>query len=507
MNTAVFSIARRLSRTLQTTLQSQSTFSTSARRYNPQKPQQRLQSIIFPVPDPNTNLVPRIERWIEEGNAAYHNDLQLVIKGLRKLKRFRQALEVSEWMRTKSNLPFRPGDHAVLLDLIGTVHGMSSAEDHFNNLPQEHKTEKAYGALLNCYVRERQVDKALAHMDKMKQLDLAYTPLPYNNIMNLYAATGQHEKVHSVLAKMKDDGVFPDNFSYRICIISCGARSDVSGMEKLLQEMEQQPQIIMDWNTYTAVANVYLSSGFPDLAVLALEKAEKKMNKSDSVAYNHLISLYARLLDKCQVQRLWELQKNYCKRPINRDYLIMISALVKLDDIAEAEVLLKEWYSSLNILDFRVPTILIGAYQTSGQVEKAEALLDQFVKKGKKPHSNCWGIVAAGYATQGEMDKAHTMMKNALSAYMPNMGWTPNHELVKKILYYLGENGDLKDVETFIELLKVARPMDSDMYYALIKARVRAGKEVDDLLKGMKDDGVKESKDIKEVLASEEEKK
>ncbi|KAJ4744947.1 Pentatricopeptide repeat-containing family protein [Rhynchospora pubera] len=502
MNAAVFSIARRLRRTLQTTLQSQ--FSTSARRYNPRKPERRLQSIIFPVAPPSTNLVPEIERWIEKGNTVHPYDLQLVIKGLRRLRRFRQALEVSEWMKTKSNLPFRPGDHAVQLDLIGVVHGMSSAEDCFNKLPQEHKTEKAYGALLNCYVRERQVDKALAHMDKMRQLGLAYTPLPYNNIMSLYAAAGEHEKVYSVLSQMKEDGVFPDNFSYRICIGSCGARSDVSGMKKLLQEMEQQPQIVMDWNTYTVVANVYLNSGFPALAVLALEKAEEKMNKSDSVAYNHLISLYARLRDKRQVQRLWELQKNNCKRPINRDYLIMLNALVKLDDIKEAEVLLKQWYSSLNILDFRVPNILFRAYQTSGQVEKAEALLDQFVKEGKKPHSNSWGIVAAGYVVLGEMDKAHAMMKNALYVYMPNMGWSPDHKLVNKILYYLGENGDLEDVETFIDLLEVARPRDSDMYYALIKARIRAGKEVDDLLKGMKDDGVKESEDIKEVLASAE---
>lgn len=404
-------------------------------------------------------------------------------------------------MQNKSNLPFRPADHAVQLDLIGAVHGLSSAEDYFNKLAEQEKTEKAYGALLNCYVRERLVDKALAHMEKMKQLGLAFSPLSYNDIMCLYAAMGQHEKVHSVLAEMRQDGVFPNNFSYNMCINSYGARPDICNMEKLLKEMEQQPQIVMDWNTYTMVANIYVKSGFSDKAMLALKKAEEKMDKGDSVAYNHIISIYGLLGDKSETFRLWELKKKHCKKLVNRDYTTMLSALVKIGELEEAETLLKEWDSGQTWLDFRVPNVLLVGYRNNGLMEKAEAMLDEFLKKGKKPPPHSWGILAAGYAEKGEMEKAHEMMKNALRVYVPNAGWTPNHEIVRSIISYLGENGDLKDVETFIGLLKVARPMDGDMYYALIRARIKAGKEVDDLLKGMQDDGIKENKHIKDILA------
>jgi pentatricopeptide repeat protein len=405
-------------------------------------------------------------------------------------------------MQNKSNLPFRPAHHAIQLNLIGVVRGLSSAEDYFNKLPEKEKTEKAFGALLHCYVRERLQDKAVAHMQKMKQLGLAFTPLPYNDIMCLYAALGQHEKLHSVLAEMKEDGVLPNNFSYKLCINSHGMRSDMCTMEKLLKEMEQQPHIVMDWNTYTMVANIYIKSGFPDKALVPLKKAEENMRKGEAIAYNHIISLYGIMCDKPAILRLLELQKKHCKKLINRDYTNMLGALVKIGELEDAEMLLKEWVSSQKFLDFRVLNVLLVAYQANGLIEKAEALLDEFLKKGKKPRPHSWGIVAAGYAEKGEMERAHEMMKNALRVYVPNAGWTPNPEIVRSILCYLGERGELADVETFTGLLKVARPMDGDMYYALIKARIRAGEQVEDLLKSLQDDGIKDDKNIKEILAS-----
>jgi pentatricopeptide repeat protein len=39
-----------------------------------------------------------------------------------------------------------------------------------------------------------------------------------------------------------------------------------------------------------------------------------------------------------------------CNRHINKDYTTMLAMLVKLDEIAEAEALLKEWESSGNAL-------------------------------------------------------------------------------------------------------------------------------------------------------------
>ncbi|OEL35308.1 Pentatricopeptide repeat-containing protein [Dichanthelium oligosanthes] len=192
-----------------------------------------LQSTMWPLGDPSTLLVPEIELWsARPGNRLCAVELQRIVKELRKRHPHRrQALEVSEWMNLKGHVKFLLKDHAVHLDLVGAIHGVEAAETYFNNLSDNDKTEKTYGALLNCYKREHLVDKALAHFQKMKELGYAFSALPYNNLMCLYANLGQHERVHSVMAEMKSNGIIPNNLSYKICINSYGARADFLGLE------------------------------------------------------------------------------------------------------------------------------------------------------------------------------------------------------------------------------------------------------------------------------------
>ncbi|XP_072957116.1 pentatricopeptide repeat-containing protein At4g21705, mitochondrial-like [Typha angustifolia] len=504
MDSSLFSLANRFRIALQARLRSPNPL--LLHRSNPYSTRrvarQNLQSMLWPLGHPTVSLVPEIERWVEKGNSIRTVELQNIVRELRKRRRYKQALEVSEWMKNERNVPFMPSDHAVQLDLIGQVHGLEFAESYFSNLNEKDKTEKTYGALLNCYVRDRQVDKSLSHMKKMKEMGFAFSPLPYNDIMCLYTNTGQHEKVPAVLSEMKDNGIFPDNFSYRICINSYGSRSDIFGMEKVLEVMECQPQIVVDWNTYAVVANIYIKAGIIDKAISALKKAEEKLVKRDGPAYNHLISLYGHLGNKSDMKRLWELQRVNCKKFVNRDYTTMLGALVKLGELEEAEVLLKEWESSGNAFDFRVPNVLLIGYRQNGLLEKAEAMLDDFLKKGKTPPASSWGIVATGYAEKGEIKKAYEFMKNALCVFVPNSGWKPNVAIVESILQYIGDKVDLKDIETFIGLLKVAMPMDKYMYHTLIKAHIRVGREVDDVLKGMQADGIPQTKEIAELLSS-----
>ncbi|KAJ1381893.1 Tetratricopeptide-like helical domain superfamily [Sesbania bispinosa] len=389
---------------------------------------------------------------------------------------------------------FSPTEHAVHLDLIGKVHGYLSAESYFNSLKDQDKTEKTYGALLNCYVRQRQIDKSLSHLQKMKELGFASSPLTYNDMMCLYTNIGQHEKVPDVLTEMKENKVLPDNFSYRICINSYGARSDIDGMERILKEMESQPHIVMDWNTYSVVANFYIKAGLTSDAVDALKKSEERLDNKDGEGYNHLISLYARLGQKNEVLRLWDLEKHACKRCINRDFVTMLESLVKLAEFEEAEKILREWESSDNSYDFSVPNILIIGYSGKGFPEKAEAMLEDLQKKGKATTPNCWTVVAGGYLHKDEVEKALGCLKTAISLYVENKGWKPNPKVIAGLLNWIGDKGSVEDAESLVTLLRNVVPVNRLMYNALIKTYIRDGKEVDELLDRMKKDNITENR-------------
>ncbi|KAF5181633.1 Pentatricopeptide repeat-containing protein [Thalictrum thalictroides] len=458
-----------------------------------------LYSRISPLGDPNVSLVPELDKWVEEKKKVKVAELQRIIRDLRKRKRYSHALQVSEWMGGKGVCSFTSSEHAVQLDLIGRTRGLDSAESYFNSLSDEDKTEKTYGALLNCYVKSCLTDKSLSLMQKMKDMGFASSALCYNDLMCLYTNTEEYEKVPELLKEMKENGVTPDNFSYRICINSYGAQSKIEEMEKVLTEMICQPNITMDWNTYATVANFYIKSGNKDKAAANLKLSEEKLTSIDGLGYNHLISLYASLRDKAEMTRLWELKKSACKKYINIDYITMLSSLVRLDDLEEAEKLLKEWESSGNSYDFRVPNVLLIAYSKKGLVEKAEELLTCITEKGKTPIPNSWGILAGGYANKCEMENALRCMKMAFS--VSKGVWKPNPKTITSILQWLGDEGKVDDAEAFVESLKAFGPMDKNMYHALIKANVRAGKDVKDLLESMKADKIDEDEDIQKILS------
>ncbi|XP_028775583.1 pentatricopeptide repeat-containing protein At4g21705, mitochondrial [Neltuma alba] len=457
-----------------------------------------LYNKISPLGSPSSSVVPELEDWVYKGNKIRVAELQRIVRDLRKRRRFTQALEVSEWMNKNGVCIFSPTEHAVHLDLMGKVHGYPSAEGYFNSLKEEDKNNKTYGALLNCYTRQHQTEKALSHLQKMKELGLASSPLSYNDIMCLYTNTGQVEKVPDVLIEMKKNKVLPDNFSYRICINAFGVRSDVDGIERTLKEMENQSHIVMDWNTYTVVADYYIKAGLTSKAVDALKKAEERLDKKDGLGYNFLISLYARLGDKTEVIRLWERERSDCKRCLNRDFTTMLESLARLGELDEAEKLLKDWESSGNCYDPRIPDVVITGYLKKGLHEKAEIMLKSLQKRGKATRSNSWTEVAGGYLRKGEMEKAFDCFKAALQA--ENKEWKPNPRVYSGIISWVGDNGSVEEVEALVGSLRNFVPVNRRMYHALIKAYVRHGKEVDGLLDRMKEDNIDEDEKTKEIL-------
>ncbi|XP_074272213.1 pentatricopeptide repeat-containing protein At4g21705, mitochondrial-like [Silene latifolia] len=428
-------------------------------------------------------IKPELDNWVDNGKKVCFAELQRIILDFRKRKQFSHALEVSEWMYAKGLFKFTPTEHAGQLDLIGRVRGFLSAEEYFYSLQDAEKTNKTCDALLNCYVRERQVYKALTHFEKMKEVGFACTTLTYNDIMCLYTDIGQFDKVPDVLTEMKKNKVLPDNYSYRLCINSYVGRSDIEAVENCLKEAETQPRMEVDWNTYAAAANFYLTENLIDKAVYALKKAEVRFDHKDKAGYSFLISLYAKLGNKDEILRLWELEKNVSRKCINNEFITVLESLVKIGALEEAEKVLKEWDSSDNVYDFRVPNIVILGYLNRGLAEKGEAMLNELLEKGRSCHPNTWSILAGMYQAKGEMHKAIRCMKVGLSFYVPNEGWRPYQQVINSLLSWVGDHGSLEEAESFVELLRNVDPGNRPLYHTLMKAYVRHGKNIDGLWK------------------------
>nr|GEY49120.1 hypothetical protein [Tanacetum cinerariifolium] len=279
---------------------------------------------------------------------------------------------------------------------------------------------------------------------------------------------------------------------------------DIEGMENVLSEMEKDSNIVMDWNTYAVVANCYFKKKLIDKANDTLKKAEKLVAK-DGLGYNHLISLHARLGNKEDVLRLWGLQKTACKRQINRDYTTMVKSLVRIEEFEEAEKLLVEWKSSGNVYDFKVPLILIDWYLKSDMSDKAKDLLDNLVKEQTMTTPVMWGLLADSFLKKGDVKKALSCMERAFSLPLEKKDRKLDSKTVYKLLKGFGEKAGFNEahfVKLFVyELTKYVK-LDRGMYHTLMKAYINSDKDPGFLCHCMKDDGIDETEETRNILNS-----
>ncbi|TYG90158.1 hypothetical protein ES288_A12G160100v1, partial [Gossypium darwinii] len=167
------------------------------------------------------------------GKAIKHSMLQTIIRHLCSFGRFKQALEVSEFMSEEMRYGISVGDMAVRLDLILKVHGVEQAEKYFDSLPDTMRTFQVYGALLNCYAHHKCLEKEEATVQIMRESRLL------SNALNAYA------------------------FS-----------SDIEGMEKFLTTIENNVEVSVDWHAYVAAASAYLKARLAEKALEMLSRAE-----------------------------------------------------------------------------------------------------------------------------------------------------------------------------------------------------------------------------------------
>ncbi|KAJ9690448.1 hypothetical protein PVL29_012876 [Vitis rotundifolia] len=130
---------------------------------------------ISPLGDSKISMVPVLDEWVQKGRTVNEEELRDIIQKLNHYRRFKHALEISQWMSDKRYIPLMPRDIALRMNLILKVHGLEQVENYFNNIHKNLKTYQVYIALLNCYALEKSVDKAEAIMQRLRDLGLVRT--------------------------------------------------------------------------------------------------------------------------------------------------------------------------------------------------------------------------------------------------------------------------------------------------------------------------------------------
>ncbi|VFQ69986.1 unnamed protein product [Cuscuta campestris] len=415
------------------------------------------------MPDPENGAASVLTQCENEGLRIPKSNLSRVVRQLRKVKQYKLALEVLEWMKTKpERFWLSTGDIAIKLDLISKLHGASSAEDYFKTLGDSLKDGRVYGSLLNAYVNSKMKEKAESVYATMKEKGYLLYALSCNVMMTLYMDTKEYDKVEAIISEMRVMNIPLDEYSYNIWLTSLGHQSSMEKLELVFESMKADTNVELDWSTLSTMARMYIKTGQFEKAEEYLKLTEDKIEGQNCSPYHYIISLYGAIGKTGEVYRVWEAYKSKFMKLTDMSYRGVIIALVKCGDVQGAEDLYDEWSSSKpRLFDPRIGNILLACYVRNGETEKAETFFSQMVAMGVKPNSRTWEILAEYHIIGKRVADALSCLKDAVAA-MDSKNWKPKRAIVSSITEYCDEIGDTASKEVLFEVLKQTRHFDDE---------------------------------------------
>ncbi|XVE95229.1 hypothetical protein REPUB_Repub02eG0078100 [Reevesia pubescens] len=458
-----------------------------------------LKSRVLGLKSPTESATTVLQNWVDSGHKVDNSGLRLISNILLKSRRYSQALEIMTWKETRKGLQLSAADHASKVELLIKVGDLIAAEEHFNRLSNIASQKAACLPLLNGYVKEKNIEKAEAFMSKLGALGLTLSAPLFNEMMKLYMATSQYEKVPMVIEQMTQNKIRKNALSYNLWMDACAQLSGVVEAEAVYAEMLRDENVQVGWSTMCTLANIYTKAGVIQKAVVALKTAETKLSASKRLGYIFLMTQYASLNNKVEVLRLWEASKEVGERMTCANYMCILLCLVKLGDLCQAERVFKEWESKCHKYDIRVSNVLVGAYMRNGWVDKAESLHLRLLEKGGCPNYKTWEILTEGWMRSNNMVKAINAMKKGL-AMLKDCHWRPSQSILVAIAEYFEKHGNLEDANDFFRDIQHMGLASSPIYKSWLRIHLLAKRPAHDIFEMMEKDKIEMDDEISTLV-------
>ncbi|CAN1188554.1 Pentatricopeptide repeat-containing protein At1g02150 [Linum perenne] len=376
----------------------------------------------------------------KEGKKLSKWELCRIVKELTNYRRFKQALEVYEWMGNQGKRYSRSAsDAAIQIDLVAKVHGVSAAEE---------------------YLRKNHC---------LKKCGKNYTShaLAYNVMMTMYMDLKEYAKVDQLIFEMTKKNTQLDLYSYNIWLSCLGYEGSIEKMEQAFKQMKLDKNVNPNWTTYSKLATLYIQLGLNDKAEDCLKMLEGRITRRDRMPYHCLLSSYGNVGNKEAVMRVWKTYRSSFVKVPNFGYHAVMSSLVRLGDVQTAENLYDEWMQIKTSYDHRIANLLMASYAKEGKFDKLESVFQDISDAKETPNSSSWEILAEGHIGEKRIPEALSCLKKAVGMGTVKR-WKPRAEVISSFFKLCEEKGDLASKEVLEGLIRESGFLKDKTYASLI---------------------------------------
>ncbi|KAL8460057.1 hypothetical protein ACS0TY_031826 [Phlomoides rotata] len=400
-----------------------------------------------------------LDKWVQEGNKVNIREISKTTSYLRRWRLFIKALQLSDWTVSIGHLELTERKYASRVDLIAKVCGIFRAEEYIQQIPESYRGEYVYWCLLANMVLVGDAEKSEKLFNKMKNL-FPLSCFSCNLMLLLYKRTNR-KKIGDVLLLMEKQNVKASVFTYNTLIDLRGQSNDISGMERILEEMKSNG-VEPNASTRAYLARGYAISGLKDTAEAVLKEMEVDDVKKNRRAWRFLLPAYAALGRADEVRRFWKACESNTR-------VSTIEAWGKLKRIEDAEAIFEQMLKIVKQPSAKHYTVLLNIYSSHNMLAEAKDLTARMAKSGVTDFRWAWEALVKLYVRVGEVMQAESILERYTRRRKPFV------TSYLTILDHYANRGDVHNAEkVFLRMKQVGFPVRIRSYRSLLHAYVYA---------------------------------
>ncbi|XP_038880251.1 pentatricopeptide repeat-containing protein At1g31430 [Benincasa hispida] len=224
--------------------------------------------------------------------------------------------------------------------------------------------------------------------------------LVYNVMVKVYAKRGIFSKVILLFQQLREDELWPDNFTYPFVLKAIGCLRDVRQGEKVHGFVVKTG---MDFDNYVcnSLMDMYSKLGNVENA----KKLFDKMTTRDSVSWNVMISGYVRCRRfEDAIGTFREMQQESNEKPNEATVVSTLSACIALKNLELGEEIHDYVRKELGFTTI-INNALLDMYAKCGCLNIARNIFDEMPVK----NVICWTSMISGYINCGDLREARDL--------------------------------------------------------------------------------------------------